>query len=88
MEANVEQSICNLLAKWKRESIETSSIESKRTLEKCIFALQGLLLTFQEEEDYMNYFFGELPSKEAEEYLLSQQADDQLSTLEEHENIA
>lgn len=83
----VEQSICNLLAKWRRESVEINakSKERKNAIDKCIFDLQGLLISIQEEDDYIRYFFTELPSKEAEDYLLGQEADDQLSTLEAHD---
>ncbi len=83
----VEQIICNLLAKWRRESVEINakSKERKNTIDKCIFDLQGLLISIQEEDDYIRYFFTELPSKEAEDYLLGQEADDQLSTLEAHD---
>ncbi len=86
----VEQSICTLLAKWKRESENTNakSKERKVALDRCIFDLQGLLLHLQEEEEYIYYLFGELPSKDIEDYLLGQEADEQLSTLEAHEIYA
>lgn len=82
-----EQSICNLLAKWRKENAENTpkSKESKKTMDKCIFDLQGLLISLQEEDDYIHYLFTELPSQEAEDYVLGQEADTQLSTLEAHE---
>lgn len=76
--------INDLLHAWQNKLQNNHlSSEYKDALNDCLYDLQEVLKYSWQEE-----FLDSLPSEEAEQYLLEQEADNYLSTIEAHENIA
>lgn len=81
-----EKNISSLLSQWKeRLSKNSYSEDYKCCLGECMYDLQNLLEKIkQEEDDNLQEVLANLPSKEAEEYLLGLEADEYLASLEAH----
>ena len=81
-----ERNIESLLSQWKeRLRNESYSEEYRCALGECMYDLQTILGKIKEEEEAnLQEVIASLPPKEVEDYLLQQEADDYLSSLEAH----
>lgn len=81
-----ESSITTLFSQWQSLISSPDCPEEYRSaVLNCIHDLQQLITSG---EDSLGQYLSSLPSKEVEEYLLQQEADDYLSTIEAHEPAA
>ena len=83
-----ESFIYALISQWKERAAHCNSEDYKCALGECAYDLQQLLDESLDYQDYFNQYMVSLPSKEVEDYLAQQEADDVLSTIESHEPAA
>lgn len=85
-----ERNISSLLSQWKeRLSNDDYSEEYRCALGECMYDLQNILDKIKEEEEAnLQEVIANLPSKEVEDYLMQQEADEYLSSIEAHESVA
>lgn len=85
----LENRIDSLLSSWRRR-LENGiqSDDYKCAVSECIYELAELLDESEREEDYLQDILSDLPSKEVEQWLLSQEADSQSQTPHPHESAA
>lgn len=85
-----EKNINSLLSQWKeRLSNDKYSDEYKCALGECVYDLMITLDKIKEEEKTnLEEVIANLPSKEVEDYLMSLEADEELSRMDAHESVA
>jgi len=86
----VEDNIRSLLSQWKeRLSNESYSEEYRCALGECMYDLQNILDKIKKEEAAnLQEVIANLPSKEVEDYLMQQEADEYLASMEAHDSSA
>lgn len=78
-----------LIAQWRGRLLSNGQSESyKCALQECIYDLQCLINENIYDPAFIQECINQMPSKEIEDYFLSQEADDELSKLEAHESVA
>lgn len=85
-----EKNINALLSQWKeRLSNNDYSDEYKCALGECVYDLMITLDKIKEEEkSNLEEVIANLPSQEVEDYLMSLEADEELSRMDAHESVA
>lgn len=85
-----EKNINALLSRWKgRLSNDEQSDDYQCALRECVYELTITLDKIQEEEEInLMEAIANLPSKEAEDYLMGLEADEYLSKIDTHESVA
>lgn len=86
----IEDNISSLLSQWKKRlSNESYSEEYRCALGECMYDLQNILDKIKEEEEAnLQEVIANLPSKEVEDYLMQQEADEYLASMEAHDSSA
>lgn len=84
-----EKNINALLSRWKERLSNKYSDDYQCALKECIYELTITLDKIKEEEEInLMEAIANLPSKEAEDYLMSLEADEELSRMGAHESVA
>lgn len=84
-----EKNINILLSRWKERISTKYSDEYQCALKECIYDLTIILDKIkEEEEENLREAIAHLPSKEAEDYLMGLEADEELSRIGAHESVA
>lgn len=85
-----EKNINALLSQWKKRlSKDDYSDEYKCALGECVYDLMITLDKIKEEEKAnLEEVIANLPSQEVEDYLMSLEADEELSRMDAHESVA
>lgn len=85
-----EKNINALLSQWKeRLNKDEYSDEYKCALGECVYDLMITLDKIKEEEkSNLEEVIANLPSQEVEDYLMSLEADEELSRMDAHESVA
>ena len=86
----IEDNISSLLSQWKKRlSNESYSEEYRCALGECMYDLQNILDKIKEEEEAnLQEVIANLPFKEVEDYLMQQEADEYLASMEAHDSSA
>lgn len=84
-----EKNINALLSRWKERLNNKYSDDYQCALKECVYDLTITLDKIKEEEEInLMEAIANLPSKEAEDYLMSLEADEELSRMGAHESVA
>lgn len=83
----LEKDIQSLVSKFEeRQNNNEKPLEYRLALGECLFDLYELLEKSRDEDNaYLKSMIDNLPSKEIEDYILSKEADVELSRMDAHE---